>query len=70
MAVIAKGKITTRDKSGNVKKYDAGEVLDGLTKEEENRLIMIGSAERVKESITNTNDNKTKQPEEVKVKKK
>ncbi|MGO4890296.1 hypothetical protein ACJ2A9_21315 [Anaerobacillus sp. MEB173] len=46
MALIAKFNISTRDKDGNLKIFEAGKAITGLNKTEEKRLIDKGAAEQ------------------------
>lgn len=47
MTVVAKWKITTRDKAGNVKTYFAGELIGDINSSEEKRLLEQGAVTKV-----------------------
>lgn len=47
MTVVAKWKITTRDKAGNVKIYFAGELIGDINSSEEKRLLEQGAVTKV-----------------------
>ena len=46
MAIIAKLRISTRDKDGNLKTFMPGETVEGISKAEEKHLLEIDAAKK------------------------
>lgn len=46
MSIIAKVRISTRDKEGELKVFSPGETVEGINKTEEKRLLELGAVEK------------------------